>query len=257
MECEPRITAEFLQEETNGYLKIFPVILMIDVSNSMSADNKTKNIQVLFYKIVGILKEIEHEEQVKTYSTRMAVMLINDTPCWLKDITYIDCYSMYVIECENTEANYKEALVELNKKLSRQEFMASKGKIGCPLIIFITDNVNSLSNCSEQIENLNNNGWFRSSTRLVYFGGNETDLAIQNIGFHKFVSSTEGLLLNESDLQDMIWDGRPRTIGGKNSFSKNTLHDIRPGFVESEFSDFGGFGGFYGDFGSFEEGEWL
>jgi len=174
-------------------------------------------------------------------------MLINDTPCWLKDIINIDYYSMYEIECENTESNYKEALVELNKKLSRQEFMACKGKISRPLIILITDNENSLSNCSEQIENLNNNGWFKSSIRLVYFRGNERDVAIENIGSQKFLSSTEGLLFNESDLENMVWHVRPRTIGGKSLFAKNTSHDMMPEFVESDFSDFG----------DFDEGEWF
>lgn len=134
--------------------------------------------------------------------------------------------------------------------------MAHKGKICRPLIILITDNENSLFNCNEQIENLNSNGWFKTSTCLVYFWGNERDLAIQNIGSRKFVSSTEGLLFNESDLQNMIWYMRPKTLGEKNIFARNISHGMMKEFVEEDFSYLGGFGDFDGDFGGFDDGEW-
>lgn len=42
MKFEPQITAKISQEDPIGRQRIFPVILMIDVSNSMAVDKKTQ-----------------------------------------------------------------------------------------------------------------------------------------------------------------------------------------------------------------------
>ena len=46
------------------------------------------------------------------YSTRVAVMIISDEPRWVKDISPIDYYSKYEIQCENAEANIIKCLLK-------------------------------------------------------------------------------------------------------------------------------------------------
>ena len=246
MGFEPQIDAELFRTEFKKTVKIYPVILMIDVSNSIY--RKRQKIQELFDNIISIFKEMEQETD-ELYSTKVAVMIISDEPHWVKDISSTDCYSNYTIQCENAKANFSEALAELNRKLSRREFLLHNGKIACPIIVLITDDENPFANCSEQIETLNNNGWFTHSNRLVYILESEKNSNILFKDAHKFVSGPEGLLFDASDLQKKIWSLKPRTIGGKNSFVRKLRHDIAIGadFVESDFGewsdDFSGFGG--------------
>lgn len=254
MEFKPLIDIEVFQTEIKsdmGYVKIFPVILMIDVSKSIHVDRKREKIQELFANIISTLKEMEQVTDAdEMYSTRVSVMIISDEPRWVKDISPIDYYSKYEIQCENAEANYTKALAELNRKLNRQEFMSHKGKITQPIVVLITDDEKSFANCSEQKEVLNNNGWFITSNRLVYFVKGEKKLSAVTSDVLQFVSGSEGLLFSESDLQEIIWSLRPRTIGEKNHRIKELQHDIGTDFVESDFEewsdDFGGFGD--GDF---------
>ena len=221
--------------------KAFFTIIMMDVSSCMAKNEKMAQANSCYLRIYSKLQKIQKE--YSELDIKIATMLIGNMPRWIKEITLIDRYSASEIECEQGTANYKDALIELNKKLSRKEFMSFEGKIAQPTIILITDAEEPFANCSEQLEELNNNMWFKCSFRLVYIVGRRHQ-DFQNDGFCMFCRGfgDEGIYFEGEELVNAICEG----YGLYPDPILKHRHYIKTIYGETDRDDVSDFGGYEG-----------
>lgn len=222
---------------------LLPVIVMISCSYSENQDEHIQQVNTLFQKIMNTLRSIEME--LLDCSIRVALMMIGTTPCWVKEMAALEGYSECEIKGPQEVANYQAALIELDRKLNRKEFMMHSGKIARPLILLITDDEKALINCGEQIGNLHNNGWFKHAQSYVCIIGNRKQDILEESVLH--FTSWGQCIFYEDELVAELENIRPVTFGTPSSRKQillcvdwegktwGTPEEAFPGFDEAEF----------------------
>ena len=88
--------------------------------------------------------------------------------------------------CKHEMNGFKQALVELNNKLDKNEFLTAA--YGCypPVITFI-GSVHTSDNLDKQIESLKNNAWYRHAIKIAI----KTDTTSDSLLFEKITGNIE------------------------------------------------------------------
>ena len=110
---------------------------------------------------------------------KMAVMEFNSKCRWVTSNGPEDLEEDFIYEPMEAGGltEMGEALKELNRKLSRHEFLGSMTGALMPVIIFMTDGY-ATDNYEEALGQIRKNRWFRRGTKIGFALGDDADIAM-------------------------------------------------------------------------------
>lgn len=160
-------------------LKMLNIIFLVDISGSMRKedDGKTSRIDAVnetFVQMIPALRQCQIECQDK-YELRISIITFDQYARSVVDSVPIMEYQHENIECTEWVTYYSNALEELNKQLTNDNYMRHAGmKLAAPYIMLMTDGEPSEEDDYHPVlEELNKNGYFHHANRFAVLMGSE------------------------------------------------------------------------------------
>lgn len=161
--------------------RLLPVFFLIDTANNEKLGNKKYSIINHFMKeAASVLVECKNS---KSAEIKVAVMEFDTDYRWMSEngLVGIEEFGYSGFEFENDEqpfgkkADIRAVLVELNNRLNRKEFLDSIVGVYRPIIIWITDG-NIVENYEQELDELNDNNWYKNSYKIGVRIGNDSNI---------------------------------------------------------------------------------
>ena len=140
------------------------VFFIIDISGSM----KGNRIQAVNDAIRNLIPELKKREASNTNAEiRVAILEFSSNANWRTPAPVpVSSFNYDEITYVGGGTNFSKAFSELNKKLSRNEFLRSSAGSYTPLIILMTDGKPSdIALYKEELIKLKKNSWFQYATK--------------------------------------------------------------------------------------------
>ena len=152
--------------------KLLPIIYVIDTSGSMSGD-RIASVNEAMNDAVDVLKEVS--ENNPTAELKIGVLQFDSNVKWVTNgLVFMEDYFWNDLSAAGLTC-MGEALNELDKKMSRGEFLSSDVGFKAPVIIFMSDGYPT----DEYDKNLNklnkSNKWFKIATKIAIGVGDDFD----------------------------------------------------------------------------------
>lgn len=218
-----------------GSQKTLHMIFVVDTSGSMRADNRMNAVNEAFQKMIPELVKIQMDvgESFKIY---ISIMSFNEDPEWITEPTEIEYFVYSPIEASRYVTYFSRAFEELNKKLSRSEFMNQSGKMAAPYIMFLTDGAPTKDDDYEPaLAELKNNGWFDAAQRYAVLIGDE---AIRDPEARRavssFVNDNEEGIIDAKDAEEIIKEVSAKTLHIMGQMTKRYIGGGLEGRKEKE-----------------------
>lgn len=148
--------------------KLLNVIFMVDISNNDFSDRMMEIINEAFTQMIPVLRQIEMD-YMSEFEFKVSIMTFDKDVFWHTLPIEIMDYNFIPIDIGYDMADYDKAFIQLNKKLTRKEFMAHSGKNAQPLIILVVNSEPNEDSYEQAANSLLENGWFNNSKRWVIF----------------------------------------------------------------------------------------
>lgn len=154
--------------------KVLPVIYVLDTSGSMSGDRIT-SVNEAMNETLEVLKNVSaHNPDAEI---KVGALKFSTNAEWVTNgLVFLDDFFWNDLEAGGT-TEVATMLVELDKKLSRNEFLKSDTGFCVPVIIFMSDGAPTDPGLWEKkLEWMkNNNKWFRYATKIAIAVGDDAD----------------------------------------------------------------------------------
>lgn len=148
------------------------IFYVLDTSGSMEGEA----IATLNCAIAETLEELKIvAEKNADAKLKIAVLEFNSGCRWITPKPeYIEDFVFEDLKAGGT-TDVGDALKELNKRMSRKEFLESAVGQYCPVVIFMTDGISS-DDFEKPLENIKNNKWYRSAIKIGLALGSNPDV---------------------------------------------------------------------------------
>ena len=196
-----------------GSQKTLHMIFVVDTSGSMREDNRMNAVNEAFQRMIPELVKIQ-EDVRDSFKIYISIMSFNEDPEWIAEPTEIEYFVYSQIEASRYVTYFSRAFEELNKKLSRREFLNQPGKMATPYIMFLTDGAPTEDDNYEPVlTELESNGWFKAAQRYAVLIG---DKAINDPEARRavssFVSGNEEGIIDAKDAEEIVREVSAKTI---------------------------------------------
>lgn len=168
--------------------KVMTIFYLVDTSGSMSG-TRIGTVNAAMEECIPILKEVaaanddaEIKVAIMQFSSGCSWVTPTSGPVSLDDIIWNDLQAGGMTE-------FGGALTELDKKLSRNEFLNSQTGAYAPVILLLSDG-GPTDNWEKSLDNLKQNNWFKHAIKIaidIESGSDRTVLA-------KFTGNSEAIL---------------------------------------------------------------
>ena len=154
--------------------KVLPIIYAIDTSGSMQG-NKISTLNEAMHECEEILKEKAIDSP--DAEIKIGVLKFSSGATWITKSGLVSLEDFY---WDNVTAggvtDLHEALKELNKKLSRSEFLVSETGFCLPVIIFMSDGAPTDESWKKELEKIKTeNKWFARARKVAIAIGEDAD----------------------------------------------------------------------------------
>lgn len=137
-----------------------------------------QKIDDLNCQIKEFLESIKKRLPRRDYQIKLNILKIGTGVEWANPLELVDIEDFEFIPLHaGGLIDMGEALTELNKKLSRHEFLQSTSRCMKPIIIFMTDS-EPTDNWKDPLDNIKHNKWYQNSIRIGFAIGDEADESI-------------------------------------------------------------------------------
>ncbi len=163
--------ADQIRSTVADHRQILNLIFVIDVSGSM----RGQRIAMVNNAMENIIKELRKRDELQAV-IKLSILEFSETASWMTAQPMpVQHYVFNQIEAKPWLTNYGPAFQALNEKLSRKAFMnPAMGEYFAPLILFVTDGEpTDVDTFPQALAALNNNGWFRKSSKYAIAVGEE------------------------------------------------------------------------------------
>ncbi len=152
--------------------KLLPIIYVIDTSGSMAGD-RISSVNEAMNDCVDVLKDVS--ESNPTAELKIAVLQFDSNAKWVtKGLVFLEDYFWNDLNTGGL-TSLGSALAELDKKLSRSEFLTSDVGFKAPVIIFMSDGYPTDEYEKTLAKLQANNKWFRIATKIAIGVGDDFD----------------------------------------------------------------------------------
>ncbi len=152
--------------------KLLPIIYVIDTSGSMEGD-RISSVNEAMYETMDLLKEISADNP--TAELKIGVLQFSSNANWVTNgLIFVEDYFWNDLKAGGL-TTLGAALEELNKKLSRKEFLVSDVGFKAPVIIFMSDGypTDDYDKALKKIESANK--WYKIATKISIGVGDDFD----------------------------------------------------------------------------------
>ena len=179
--------------QSDAVRKTLLVVFVVDNSGSMSGDRIYK-VNEAFKKMIPSLQDIQLKV-ADAYELRIAIMTFGREPKWIVAPTRVMEYTHDEIVADGGSTEYGKMLESLESKLTRKEFIPSKGKIAEPYIMLMTDGEPTDKDYNTRFESLNQNSWYARANRYaVLIGKKAIESARARAAVEAFVKSPDDII---------------------------------------------------------------
>lgn len=167
--------------------KTMTLFFLIDNSGSMSG-SKIGAVNQAIEEVIPEIKNIS--SQNADAEIKIAVMTFSDTVKWVTQFPVeADLFYWNDITAEGVTSFYT-ACGELNKKLSKSEFMQSASGSYAPAIFLMSDGYPTDEYNSKMLDELKQNNWFKKAIKVALAIGDDTDKNVLS----SFTGTSEAVL---------------------------------------------------------------
>lgn len=224
-----------------GARKLLNMIFIVDVSGSMEYDKKIDAVNEAFTQMIPLLRQQQIDCQ-SAFEMKIAILAFSNTAEWIVPLMPIMEYNHNEIICTKWQTYYCQAFQELQKKLTRKEYMAHVGKIAEPYIMFMTDGI-PMDNYGPALDALLGNGWFQNSQRFaVLIGKDAINSPAARAAVERFASDPQKGVINAVDAAELAREVQAKTIHTIQVATQHAVAGVQT--EETEGGDNGGTGGF-------------
>lgn len=189
------ITAPIGSFPTHGSEKLMVVIFVVDCSKSMEDNGRIQAVNAALHELKFRLSEIKSNNNL---DLKIAIMGFTSSAKWELALTPIDEVVLNSISVRAGLTEYGVVFRELNRVLSKDEFMNHVGKKAAPVIIFLTDG-EPTDDYLPDLEKLMKNGWFSCANRSAILMGDAFSNDIAKSAVEKFVSNPHTDVVSADD----------------------------------------------------------
>lgn len=152
--------------------KLLPIIYVIDTSGSMEGD-RISSVNEAMYETVDLLKEVSEDNP--TAELKIGVLQFSSNAKWVTNgLIYMEDYFWNDLKAGGL-TTLGAALEELNRKLSRKEFMVSDVGFKAPVIIFMSDGYPTDDYIRALKKTESENKWYKIATKIAIGVGDDFD----------------------------------------------------------------------------------
>ena len=189
------VTAPIGSFPTHGSEKLMVVIFVVDCSKSMEENGRIQAVNAALHELKFRLSEIKSNNNL---DLKIAIMGFTSSAKWELTLTPIDEVVLNSISVRAGLTEYGVVFRELNRVLSKDEFMNHVGKKAAPVIIFLTDG-EPTDDYLPDLEQLMKNGWFSCANRSAILMGDAFSNDIAKNAVEKFVSNPHTDVVSADD----------------------------------------------------------
>jgi len=171
----------------------------VDTSGSMYGE-KINSVNVAIRESIPELQKISSGPDA---DIKVAALKFADSAEWLCAPTDVENFNLSNMIADGWTA-FGDALVELNKKLSREEYLKTDRALACPVILLISDGEPTQTNppWEDSLRELEKNKYFKAAIKIALAVGKDANIDI----LAKFTKNKEAVFMihNNYDLKKLI-----------------------------------------------------
>lgn len=259
-----RYTPQMGDMKIKGTQKLLNIFFVVDISGSMYTEKRIDAVNDAFVQMIPALRQVQID-CMSEFELRIAIMVFDENAKWIVEPTPVLEYTHEEIECSQWVTLFSRAFKKLEEKLTRNEYMAHKGKIARPYIMLLTDGEPTKEDDYQpELDKLLENGWFKAAQRFAMLIGKDTiNSPAARAAVERFVSDPKEGIINAADAAAIAAEVQAKTIHTVINMTKHHVVDefsdgkenevaeaAEDDFKDSVFGDFG-------DFGSFDDGSFI
>lgn len=192
---------------TSGTNKLLVVLFVVDCSKSMDGD-RIMAVNAALTELKPVLQDIKNENAL---DLKIAIMSFTSSAKWDLKLTNIDEVSSMRIGTRVGLTQYGNAFHELNKVLTKEQFMKHTGKVAPPAIMFLTDGAPT-DDYADDLERLLKNGWFSNASRSAVLMGDAINDNKARDAVRSFVRDPDNDIVGAEDSTNVIQKIRLATM---------------------------------------------
>lgn len=200
--------------------RILPIIYVIDSSGSMIGE-KIASVNEAMKDAMDLLKDISAKNP--DAEIKVGVLKFSSGAEWIKPLTDLEDYYWNNLNAGGV-TDIGSALDELNKKLSKNEFLKSDVGFCIPVIMFMSDG-EPTDDYEKALKNINEtNKWFRHSTKIAIAVGESAnkDVLAKIVGNMEAVVSVNDIealkmLIKVASVTSSLVNSKSRTSADGNN----------------------------------------
>lgn len=175
--------------------RVMTLFMLVDCSGSMSFDGNIGKVNRAVEETVQQLRDVSDNNF--DAEIKIAVLKFSDGCEWVTNgAESFDNFIWNGLSAEGL-TDMGEAFLELESKLSRNEFLKSSTGAYAPVIILLSDG-QPTDNIDPGLEKLRHNNWYKSAMKIaIAVNSDATDALVQ------FTGSTETVIPYDSDKQNL------------------------------------------------------
>lgn len=212
--------------------RVLPIIYVIDSSGSMSGE-KIASVNEAMRDSIELLRDISAKNP--DAEVKVGVLRFASGAEWIKPLTSLDDFFWNDLKAGGV-TDLGSALNELNKKLSRSEFLQSDTGFCIPVIMFMSDG-EPTDDYTKALKNINEtNKWFKHATKIAIAVGDGADVDVLakvsgNIEAVVSVNDVETLkmLIKVASVTSSMINSKSRTSSDTNNaveIIKTTMNEL-------------------------------
>jgi len=187
-------TPNFGGFQTKGTLKYLAAIFVVDCSRTME-NGRIGAVNSALKELKYKLTEIKSDNNL---DLKVAIMSFTSSAKWEVGLTPIEELNFENMKTRAGLTQYGVAFHELNKVLTKENFMKHTGKIAPPAIMFLTDGEPD-DDYSYDLDILLKNGWFANASRSAVLIGDAIYNDKAKAAVSKFVNDPDNDIVTAED----------------------------------------------------------
>ena len=222
-----------IKEGTKIPRKLLPIIYVLDTSGSMAGD-RIAAVNAAMNETMEVLKDVSNNNP--TAELKIGVLQFSSGAKWITDRGFVFMEDFFWNDLKaGGLTDFGSALNELNKKMSRQEFLNSDVGYKVPVIIFMSDG-EPTDDYESALKKINaSNKWFKVSTKIAIAVGDDANIEV----LQKIAGNKEAVI-KVDDLETLkklikVVSVTASMIGSKSRTDTDSTGDI----IESVKGDMG------------------
>ena len=216
-----------IREQETIARKLLPIIYVLDTSGSMAGD-RIAAVNSAMSETMEVLKDVSNNNP--TAELKIGVLQFASGASWITQNGFVFMDDFYWNDLKAAGlTDLGSALNELDKKLSRKEFLNSDVGYKVPVIIFMSDGgpTDDYEKALKKI--LDSNKWYKAATKIAIAVGDEA-----NIDVLQKIAGNREAVIKVDDLESLkklirVVSVTASMIGSRSRTDSNTTGEILDG----------------------------